>query len=186
MALAFAMANLAIAPVVNAKLYRHFAAVTFAITLCVALFANGEARQVVGDGVGNQQQAAKLREADARKFGVKQIGDRRQRIGTRSGFGTDYDPSYGAASNPGGSRPDTRAHGESGERGFGVDGVATGDPPKVLSPDEMAQLTPAEQSAYLKRIRTQGAPTRDGEVHDLAAIEAGSRARSGGGGGGGD
>ena len=183
MALAFAMANLAIAPVVNAKLYRHFAAVTFAITLCVALFANGEARQVVGEGVSNQQQATKLREADGRKFGVKQIGDRRQRIGTRSGFGSDYDPSYGAASNPGGSRPDTRAHGESGERGFGIDSVATGEPPEVLTPDQMAQLSPAEQSTYLKRLRSQGASPRQEEVHDLALIEAGSRARSGGGGG---
>ena len=182
MALTFAMANLAIAPVVNAKLYRHFAAVTFAITLCVALFANGEARQVVGEGVSNQREAAKLRDAEARKFGVKKIGDNR-RSGSRSTFGSDYDPRFGEASDAGGSRPDTFSQASSSDRGFGVGGVATGDPPKVLSPDEMAQLSPAEQSAYLKRIRSQGAPNRDEEVHDLASIEAGSRARSGGGGG---
>ena len=63
------MANLAIAPLVNAKLYRHFAAVTFAITLCVALFANGEARRVVGDGVSQQREAARLRQAEVQKVG---------------------------------------------------------------------------------------------------------------------
>lgn len=183
MALAFGMANLAIAPVVNAKLYRHFAAVTFAITLCVALFANGEARQVVGDGVSNQQQAAKLRQTDAKKFGAKKIGDRRLGSGNRSAFGSDYDPGYGAASDPGGSRPNTYSHEGSGERGLGVDGVAAAEPPKVLSPDEMAQLSPAEQSAYLKRLRGQSASPHQEEVHDLAAIEAGSRARSGAAGG---
>ena len=178
------MANLATAPLVNSKLYRHFAAVTFAITLCVALFANGEARQVVGDEIGQEQQATRLREADAKKFGAKQIGDRRSRIGTRGGFGSDYDPSYGNSTDYGSSRPDTYAGGITNQPAIaGNDGGATAQAVDVLAPDEVAQLSPGQQSAYLKRIRGQSAPQRKEEIHDLAAIEAGSRARSGGGGG---
>lgn len=182
MALTGAMANLAIAPVVNAKLYRHFAAVTLAITLCVALFANGEARQVIDDRVDNQQQAVKLQQAQTRKFGAKKIGDNRSSRG--SGFGSDYDPSYGESSNFGGSSPDTYARGNTGARAIAIDAPASAAvPPDILSPDEMALLSPAEQAAYLKRLRGQAAPPRQEEVHDLAAIEAGSRARSGGGSG---
>ena len=177
--MAIGMANLAIAPVVNAKLYRHFAAVTFAITLCVALFANGEARQVVGDGIDNQRQTTRLREADAKKFGVKKIGDRRSGSGTRSGFGSDYDPSYGAAADSGGSRPSTYSHAGSGAPGLATVSDGRAEPIPVLSPDEVAQLSAEEQNAYVKRLRNQGAPQREEEVHDLASIEAGSRARSG-------
>lgn len=173
------MANLAIAPLVNAKVYRHFAAVTFAITLCVAMFANGEARQVVDEGVSEQQQAAKLQQADAKKFGVKQIGDRRTGSGTRSGFGDDYDPSYGAASNSGGSRPTAYSHGNADGLGVATGGADSAPRPAILSPDEVAQLSAEEQNAYVKRLRNQGASEHEEVVRDLASIEAGSRARSG-------
>ena len=177
------MANLAIAPLVNAKVYRHFAAVTFAITLCVAMFANGEARQVVDEEVANQREASKLRQADAKKFGAKQIGDRRSGIGTRSGFGSDYDPGYGAASNSGGSRPNTYSRGYPDGIGVASVGPQSAQPVAVLSPDEVALLSAKEQSAYIKRLRNQGAPENEKVVRDLASIEAGSRARSGGSGG---
>ena len=177
------MANLATAPLVNTKHYRHFATVTIAITLCVALFANGEARQVVGERVNTERQAEKLRGANTAKFGAKQIGDRRTGIGTRSGFGTDYDPSYGAASNDGGSRASASSRGYADATDVATGGPAQAGTPPVLSPDEVAQLTAEEQSAYVKRLRTRGAPQREEEVHDLAAIEAGSRARSGANGG---
>ena len=179
MALPVEMANLAIAPLVNAKVYRHFAAVTFAITLCVAMFANGEARQVVDEGVANQREASKLRQADAKKFGAKQMGDRRSGIGTRSGFGSDYDPSYGAASDSGGSRPTTYSHGYSEGIGVASGSADSSLPPAILTPDEVAQLSAEEQSAYVKRLRNQGAPQHEEVVRDLASIEAGSRARSG-------
>ena len=169
------MANLALAPVVNAKLYRHFAAVTFAITLCVALFANGEARQVVGDDVDDQRQAAKLRDAEARKFGVKKLGDNRSN--SSASFGSDFDPDYGAPSGGGSARRISRGY-ASGQQGAGAARLPA---PDVLSPDEMASLSPEQQVAYLERLRRQGAsPEEKQEVHDLAAIEAGSRARSGG------
>ena len=176
------MANLALAPVVNAKLYRHFAAVTFAITLCVALFANGEARQVVGDDVDDQRQAAKLRDAEARKFGVKKLGDNRS-SGSRASFGSDFDPNYGAST---GSRAVRSSSADAGSGQYGLPPVGnapTVAPPDVLSPDEMALLSPAEQAEYLTRLRTQGMQPREEEVRDLAAIESASRARSGGGGG---
>ena len=176
MALAFGMANLAIAPVVNAKLYRHFAAMTVAITLCVALFANGEARQVVGDELSQEREATRLSAANTKKFGAKQIGDRRSGIGTRGGFGSDYDPSYGAGTISGGSRLSTYSR---ADPDYATGGRGPAEPPEVLSPDQVATLSVEEQAAYVKRLRNQGAPQREEEVHDLASIEAGSRARSG-------
>ena len=174
------MANLAATPLVNAKLYRHFAAVTFAITLCVALFANGEARQVAGDAVNQENQAARLRAADAKKFGPKQIGDIRMKRGGHSSFGEDYDPSYGAASDSEGSRPNTSGFGTTREPSFAPMGAGPTKTSDVLSPGELAKLSPQEQSAYLEQLRSRGAaPRQQEEVHDLASIEARSRARSG-------
>ena len=177
------MANLALAPVVNAKLYRHFAAVTFALTLCVALFANGEARQVAGGVVDDQRQAAKLRDAEARKFGTKKLGDNRSN-GSHASFGSDFDPNYGASTGSRAVRSSSSADAGSGHYELPpVENAPTVAAPAILSPDEMALLSPAEQAEYLKRLRTQGMPPREEEVRDLAAIESGSRARSGGGGG---
>ena len=177
------MANLAIAPVVNAKLYRHFAAVTFALTLCVALFANGEARQVVGDGVDDQRQAAKLRDAEARKFGTKKLGDNRSN-GSPASFGSDFDPNYGASTSSRAVHSSSSTDAASGRYELPpVENAPTVAAPAILSPDEMALLSPAEQAEYLKRLRTQGMQPREEEVRDLAAIESGSRTRSGGGGG---
>ena len=173
------MANLAIAPLVNAKVYRHFAAVTFAITLCVAMFANGQARQVVDEGLADRRDEMRLSEANTKKFGVKQIGDRRSVIGTRGGFGGDYDPSYGDSSGFSGSRPDTYGGGHLNDADTAASGPIDSAQPQILTPDEVAALSAAEQSAYLKRIRSSAVPARKEEVHDLAAIEAGSRARSG-------
>lgn len=174
------MANLVAAPLVNAKVYRHFAAVTFAITLCVALFANGEARQTVSEEIAREQQTARLREADARKFGAPKIGDRRPSAATQGGFGEDFDPSYGVGSGAGASSAGSfNPHFASEGENSAVDPV-TGPPPAVLSPDAVAALSPAEQRAYLKRLRQRKkASPRAVDPPNLAAIEAGSIARSG-------
>jgi hypothetical protein len=174
------MAILATAPLVNARHYRHFAAITLAITLCVAMFASGEARQVVSDQVAQDAESVHLREVEASKFGPRQIGDIRMKRGGHAAFGEDYDPSYGAASASSGSAPDTRVFGNAGPSGaqFAKNNVVKA--PNVLSPDEMAKLTAQQQDAYLKRLRSSTGPARPmEEVHDLASIEAGSRARSG-------
>ena len=99
--------------------------------------------------------------------------------GGHSSFGEDYDPSYGAASNSGGSRPDTQPYGTAGEPGVTTAGLASAEPSDVLSPDEVAQLSPEQQGVYLKRLRGNSARQQMDDVPDLAAIEAGSRARSG-------
>ena len=115
----------------------------------------------------------------SKKLGVKRIGDNRMKRGGHSSFGEDYDPSYGAASNSGGSRPDTQPYGTAGEPGVTTAGLASAEPSDVLSPDEVAQLSPEQQGVYLKRLRGNSARQQMDDVPDLAAIEAGSRARSG-------
>lgn len=174
------MANLAPAPLVNAKVYRHFAAITFAVTLSVALLANGEVRQTVGGGIAQEQETARLRDADTKKFGARKLGTRRLGGGSQSGFGEDYDPRYGATSDSGGSLPTSFASGDADDGDLPAASDATAAQPAVLSPDEVAQLTPDEQRAYMNRMRNRkAAAKRADEPRDLAAIEAGSRARSG-------
>ena len=163
------MANLVVAPLVNTKLYRHFAAVTFSITLCVALFANGEARQVVGDTVTEQAEAAKLRDAQTKKFGVRRIGDHRMKVNASQGFGEEFDSTYGNGNRTSSSGPDTRST---------VD-LPKANVPKALSPDEMTKLSAEQQTAYIKQLRSQGTPEAEKDVLDIASITAGSRARSG-------
>lgn len=174
------MANLVATPLVNAKVYRHFAAVTIAITLCVAMFANGEARQTVTDEITRKQQAAKLREADTRKFGAVKIGDRQQSAAAQGSFGEDFDPSYGAGLGNGGSTAGSfNPHFASEDENSVVEPIA-GPPPAVLSPDAVAALSPEEQIAYLKRLRQRKkASLREERTPDRAAIEAASIARSG-------
>ena len=174
------MANLAPAPLVNAKVYRHFAAITFAVTLSVALLANGEVRQTVGDGISQEQETVRLRDADTKKFGARKLGTGRLGGGSQSGFGEDYDPGYGATSDSTGSLPTSFGAGNADDSDFPAASDATAAQPAVLSPDEVAQLTPDEQHAYINRMRNRKAGAkRADEPRDLAAIEAGSRARSG-------
>ena len=174
------MANLAPAPLVNAKVYRHFAAMTFAVTLSVALLANGEVQQTVGDGISQEQETARLRDADTKKFGTKKLGVRRTNGGSQGGFGEEYDPGYGAASNSGEVQPNSFAQADAGDIDRPAASDATAAQPAVLSPDEVAQLTPDEQRAYINRMRNRKAAAKlADEPRDLAAIEAGSRARSG-------
>ena len=173
------MANLVVAPLVNTKLYRHFAAVTFSITLCVALFANGEARQVVGDTVTEQAEAAKLRDAQTKKFGVRRIGDHRMKVNASQGFGEEFDSTYGNGNRTSSSGPDTRSTAGSFAGNAEEIDLPGANAPKALSPDEMTKLSPEQQTAYIKQLRSQGTPEAEKDVLDIASITAGSRARSG-------
>ena len=61
---------------VSTKLYRHFAVVTVVITVCVALFADGETRATVADEIETRQTKNELVEHEVNKLGV-----RRQALG---------------------------------------------------------------------------------------------------------
>lgn len=55
-------------------MYRHFAVVTLAATVLMAIFSDGEKQQAVTDEIASQQAAAKAhRDALAQKFGTPQL-----------------------------------------------------------------------------------------------------------------
>ena len=121
-----------------------------------------------------------MRDADTKKFGARKLGTLHLDGGSQSGFGEDYDPRYDAASDSTGSLPTSFGAGNADDSDLPAASDATAAQPAVLSPDEVAQLIPDEQRAYINRMRNRKAVAkRADEPRDLAAIEAGSRARSG-------
>jgi hypothetical protein len=60
-------------PAITPKVYRHFAAITVAITLTLGFFANGEGRQALADEVAEQQRHAELQRAQIARFGQPKL-----------------------------------------------------------------------------------------------------------------
>lgn len=56
------------------RMYRHFAVVTVLLTLCIAIFADGENREAISAEIRSQNQLAEMRQADAVKFGSRKLG----------------------------------------------------------------------------------------------------------------
>lgn len=56
---------------VNARMYRHFAAVTLAITALVALFADGESRETIRNEVETRETRRALREEQTEKHNFR-------------------------------------------------------------------------------------------------------------------
>lgn len=63
------MSRIAAALPVDARMYRHFAAITLAVTALVALFADGENRQAIADEVEARETRRELREQQAERPG---------------------------------------------------------------------------------------------------------------------
>jgi hypothetical protein len=93
------MAQLRTQPI-DAKMYRHFAVITVAITLTIGVFADGEGRQALANGVSEEvaerQEAARVAQAQVDKFGKPEL-IRRSPPKPRGdwGYGDTFDSSYG-------------------------------------------------------------------------------------------
>lgn len=72
---------------VSAKLYRHFAVVTVVITVCVALFADGETHATVADEIETRQTRNELVEHEVNKLGVRRQALGALHIKTGGGWG---------------------------------------------------------------------------------------------------
>lgn len=74
------------------KIYRHFAVITVASTLVMAMFADGENRQAMADEIRSHEQAAGAEAVSAAKYGTgklaKSAGLKQKESGS-SGFGKD-------------------------------------------------------------------------------------------------
>ena len=89
----FAMSRVDSLIKVPPRMYRHFAVVTVILTLCIAIFADGENREAISAEIKSQNQRAELNQADAVKFGSRKLGGvdasgRVKRSGG-GGFGTE-------------------------------------------------------------------------------------------------
>ncbi len=73
---------------VPAKVVRHFAAITLAITACIALFADGERREAIGAEIKADRQRQELRTLDAERNGPQKIGAK-QEFARGGGFGEE-------------------------------------------------------------------------------------------------
>lgn len=71
---------------VPAKVVRHFAAITLAITACIALFADGERREAIGAEIKADRQLQELRTLDAERNGPRKIGGDKE-FNRGNGFG---------------------------------------------------------------------------------------------------
>lgn len=67
--------------VIDAKMYRHFAVITIAITATIGVFADGEGRKALANGVSEEiserQEAERLQQAQVAKFGQPKLFQRK-------------------------------------------------------------------------------------------------------------
>jgi hypothetical protein len=161
---------------IDPKIYRHFAAMTVAISLCVAIFADGDAADTVQQEVQKRNDSAELKRANDAKFGKTRLVDNRTSKG--SGWGS-----------------------EGGRYGSPMDGSPTEDtfdigpaPPGTaragylvnveIDQKALAAMTPTQRAAFLKQMadekrkrETQGPYVPN--PAQVSALQAASAMRSG-------
>lgn len=180
------MAQIRKAPI-TAKMYRHFAAVTVAITVTLGIFANGEGRQAFADEVDQQiaerHEAARVADAQVAKFGKPKLIERSSRRGSDWGFqgyGDSFDNDYGKPIDGSsvGSAPAVRAGRVS----------PTAKVPGAYAPYGISQaawqaMSDEEREAFLSS-RTKPQPAVSAEQHQrqVEGLLAASAARAGEGG----
>jgi len=126
---------------IDPKMYRHFAAVTLAISGMVALFANGEAQQAIAKS--NDQ--AELKRAEQKKFGAKKLVDNRSEGGSRgrgSGFRDNIDGPMDGSGDGGGMIPAN---------------LTVSAAPVIVEVDKvaMARMSPEQRAAYLRMLEAE-------------------------------
>lgn len=188
------MAQLA-TPTISPKMFRHFATVTVAITVALAVFADGENRQAISSGVADEiaerEEAQRIEAAQAAKFGKpKLISRQRARNGDwgSGGYGDAFDAGYGTPSDRTSEYARTTAvwRGRTGASGARPGSYA---PPGVTQAkwDSMSDGERDEHLARLQRARAPG-KTVSAEQHarDVENLLAASAARAGDAGGSGE
>ncbi len=152
-------------------MYRHFAAITLAVSGLIALFADGEAQEAVA----RSQQNAELKRAERAKQGAPKLVDKRSEKSkgfARSGFHDQFDAPMDESG--------------SGDSGFIPAGMTVSQSPVIVEVDQaaLARMSPAQRAAYLKmleeekRKRMAQGPVRP-TAAQIEALAAQSAARSG-------
>ena len=140
-------------PAMDARMYRHFAVVTVCLTAALAIFADGESRKAMGDGIAAHERQAALERAEVEKFGQAKLIDR---SGAAGGPAATFDYSggsaFGAPMDSAGSGDGDFSHtprrNNATRVGTGIDYAALG-----LTQAEFEQLGPTEREALLREFR---------------------------------
>lgn len=154
----------------TARMYRHFAAITLAVTAAMAMFADGEHRQavareieVVSDPVENIRPGGLFAERKRAPAPAP---------APVSSPGEDFDPAFGSPMETVASSGSTTSF-ASPVAGLGGTQPGGDMAPPGISPQEWASTPPAQRGALVARRKAQRDAMGD-------PLEAASRARSGG------
>lgn len=158
---------------IDPKMYRHFAMITIAISVVIAVFANGETQ----DAMAQNQRHTEMKRAEQKEFGKAKIGDHRKDNAKKRG-GDGFRGQFG--------EPMDGSRSSGGNSGFIPANMTVAPSQIIIEVDQaaLARMSPEQRKAYLKALederqrRTQQGPvmpTRE-QVSSLAAMSA---ARSG-------
>jgi len=166
-------------PAITPKVYRHFAAITVAVTLTLGFFANGEGRQALADEVSQQQQKVELQREQVARFGQAKLIQRqpkRTRDWAAQGGG-DFDADYGSPSDSGAA---TRVSGTWQGRVGSNSKMPGSYAPYGISQAEWEAMSNGQREAFL-RARTGSQPTLSAAQQQNATerLLAASAARAG-------
>jgi hypothetical protein len=164
-------------PAITLKVYRHFAAITVAITLTLGFFANGEGRQALADEVAERQQQAELRQAQVARFGQPKLIRRRADPANDRGDGGGFDSGYGEPSDSGAT---TLVSGTWQGRVNATSRMPGSYAPYGISQAQWDAMSKEQREAFL-RARVQPQPELDAAQKQRAAagLLAASAARAG-------
>ena len=156
---------------VTAQMYRHFAALTLAVTLVVGLFADGESRKAVASEVAKPRPAPRAGPAALARKDTRTQGGFADDTGFDGTFGAPMDLA-GATAQDGWLPVDLQlGPGEGMPGGYNEYGV---------SAEVWASLTPAQKQALIARHKAELAAAQAQERRtDISRLLAASRARSG-------
>lgn len=169
---------------ITPKMYRHFAAITVALTLTLGLFANGEGRQALADEVEGRvaahQEARRIEEAQIAKFGKPKLiarNSRRDSAWGYGGYGDAFDSDYGKPSD--GSSAGSIAGTRMGRVSPSAK-VPSSYAPYGISQAAWQAMTEEEREEFL-RSRTKPQPVVSAEQHrrQVEGLLAASAARAG-------
>lgn len=130
------------------KMYRHFAVVTVMITLLIAVFAEGEDREAIGNELKAQQQQTDLRRAEAEKFGPKKVGAEHFRRTDGGGWGSEGPVEPGGTSVNGTAVTVTRENGDVERASTYDQGVIGPGPQMAQAGGSFAQSGPLQPKRY--------------------------------------
>ena len=167
-------------PALKPSMYRHFAVLTVACTLVLALFSDGESRDAVAAELEAQQQAEAARLAASKpKYGEPKF-KQKQRAARWREF-NDSEVHFGDAMDFRGSKVQdvgdldlsarSRLGGEFAPQDYARFGI---------SQEELAALSPAEREKLLAKLRAGGLPVDPAErQRQIERLLAASASRSG-------